>query len=91
MTKIPRTSRSRAKKTHSCRNISFRIVERDGAVDNYSLWIFQVSSKNSSRTYLNRGIAKMNLGFTVKATSGLETALELARNSDNVDLVRQVE
>ena len=33
----------------------------------------------------------MNLGFTVKATSGLETALELARNSDNVDLVRQVE
>ena len=41
--------------------------------------------------YANRGISKSKLGFKVEGKSDLETALELFQNSDNVDLIKEVE
>ena len=46
---------------------------------------------NLAEAHFNRGKAKYELGFKVEAKSDLEIALKLARNSDNVDLIKLVE
>ena len=44
-----------------------------------------------AKAYFNRGTSKNELGSKVEGKLDLETALKLAHNSDNVDLIEQVE
>ena len=46
---------------------------------------------NMAEAYTNRGISYAELGSKFEAKSDLETALRLARNSDNLDLIKLVE
>ena len=46
---------------------------------------------DDAAAYSNRGHAKVNLGLKDEARKDFETALELARNANNANLVAKVE